>query len=214
MCNLIIEIHNGLTWTNDNFNKSFLGIPKCASSGIREELGLFKTNDINVSDNVFSVMRDPIKRYVSGYIEAMKPSEGFPDGRYFMSNIDNDLLDIIRKLYNSNINEIDRFKKYTDLIVENGFFEPHIVKQIDYLRDLETKEIFSDIEIFKLEKIDKLNKFLGKKLSKRNVCEHLNLKNNLTNFIKNNQGFKEILFNLYQEDLDLYNSFEFNKKIY
>ena len=71
MSKLIIEIHNGLTWTKDGFGKNFLGVPKCASSGIREEFNLKATNDIKDVDNVFSVIREPIKRYVSGYIEAL-----------------------------------------------------------------------------------------------------------------------------------------------
>ena len=212
MSKLIIDIHNGLTWTKNGFGKSFLGLPKCASSGIREEFDLKDTNDISTVNNVFSVMREPIKRYVSGYIEGMKPSTGFPLGRYFMSNINESLLKVVRDLYNSNMDEVERFKQYTNLIKEHGFFEPHTVKQIDYLRNLETNVIFKNVEIFKLEKSDTLNKFLGKNLSRRNVCEHNNLKNLLVNYIETNPMFKSLLISLYQEDIDLYNSFDTNKK--
>lgn len=206
----ICDIHNGMVWFNNINVFASMGVPKCVSSGVREQFGLYETTDIrSIRDKkVFSVVRNPIHRYVSGYIEAMKPCQQFPKGRYWMVELPIGLKDKLDKLFIDNISEIERFKKYTDLIKEYGYFEPHIVKQVDYLRELNTKEFYKGVNVFKLEYPKNIEEFIGCKLEKRNTSEYPILKKELIGFYNINIEYKNLIDDLYKEDVDFYNSFD------
>ena len=204
---IIIPIHNGSVWYKDNdpLNLGFIGIPKSASSGVREQLNLDKHILLNNTDKkLFSIIREPLGRYVSGYIEAMKPSKGFPRGRYHLIPVPSPVKEMVYDLYHKNISEIERFKIFTDYIYEHGFFEPHSVRQVDYLRDLTTKELFKNVEIFKLEDKEKLESFLNVRFEHRNRNEHPVLKTQLINFLKDDEPYNDIIHTLYKDDFDFY----------
>lgn len=202
MSEVIITTHNGVTFNKKGFDKSFLAIPKCASTSIRNQFNLSIRKRIELVDEsitIFSVIREPIERYISGYIEAM--------GRYRMAaKLDKKIILTLDKIFKSNVNEVEKFKQFTSVIMKRGFCEPHIVKQIDYLRDLNTREMFSRVKLFKLESRTELSQFLGKPLANKNLCDRGRLKKDLIGVLEKNSELRAVIERLYEEDLELYHS--------
>ena len=69
----------GLCWYSDKYKLCFIGIPKCAQTSIKDAFNMDKneSNYFNLPDHVknyalFCVLRDPIDRLVSGYLEVIK----------------------------------------------------------------------------------------------------------------------------------------------
>ena len=204
------KIHNGTLWVNPKCKKGFLGIPKCASNTIKKLLNLRYTIDVefpNLNKKIFffTIMREPIKRYVSAYIEVIQDCKHYPKGRYHHNlEISKDKINIIDKILKNNKNDIDKFKKFTNHIIEYGFFEPHTTPQINYLS--KNNKILKNIKIFKLNDKTKIETFLKTNLITLNKCENEELKNKLLYFIKSNNDFKNKIINLYKSDFLIYNN--------
>ena len=204
------KIHNGLVWINVKNNKGFLCIPKCASSGIRSHFKYLLTKDINKINKknieIFTILRDPIKRYISGYIEVIQDCKQYPGGRYHHNlEISKNKINIIDKIIKSNLTNIEKFIEFTNLILNKwGFFEPHTTPQINFLS--KNNILFKNIKIFKLEKLNELEKYFDSKIPKLNSCENEKLKNELLNFIECNSEFKNKIINLYKNDFIIYNN--------
>ena len=203
------KIHNGLVWINVKNNKGFLCIPKCASSGIRQKFKYLLTKDINNIDKkieIFTILRNPITRYVSAYIEVIQDCKQYPGGRYHHNlEISKNKINIIDNIIKSNKTNIEKFVKFTNLILNKwGFFEPHTTPQINFLS--RNKILFKNIKIFKLEKINELEEYFNSKIPKLNSCENKKLKNELLNFIESNYEFKNKIINLYKNDFIIYNN--------
>ena len=204
---------HGLVWYNNIYDFGLIAVPKCMSSGLRQQFSLEFTKPVNevTAKKLISIVRCPVDRYVSAYIEVMIPSVVNPQGRYRMTPSPTDLLPKLDNVFKLSDDDFDKFKRFTDYIFTYGYFDPHIVQQVDYLRHLNTKKYFKNVNIFKIEYCSGLEKFLGHKLEKRNVCDHPQLKNSLLQFITNNKEYKEKVEKLYKEDLDFYKSF--NKQL-
>tara|TARA_Y100001937_G_scaffold126718_1_gene196741 strand:+ start:1243 stop:1899 length:657 start_codon:yes stop_codon:yes gene_type:complete len=209
----IYEIHNGMVWHNRRYDLGLMGIPKCMSTTLKNQFGLTKLGHItNLPESminnkkIISIVRDPLIRYVSGYLESMISTSDYPKGRYHMIPLPDGLKGKLNNLFMVK-DEIVKFKKFTDYIFEYGYFEPHIVQQVDYIRDLKTKSFYKNINIFKLEHITNLENFLGHKLKTLNISEHQLLKKSLIQFIRTDNEYKEKIENLYNEDINFYKSF-------
>jgi len=202
---LLVFINNGNVWHNGKLK--FIPIPKCASSGLRGQFLLRKETSIkDIEGGVFTIIREPIVRFVSAYIESMKPSTGFPRGRYFISDLDLSIVSKLDVLY-KNKDEMYKFKKFINYLEEFGFFEVHTARQVDFIRDLDTKKMFKGVTVFKLEYIKHIEEFLGAKLNKSRVTSHPELKKSLLNFLYEDEEYMLKVKSIYSEDIDFYNSF-------
>ena len=204
------KIHNGSVWINVKNNKGFLCIPKCASSGIRSHFQYSLTKDINIINRnkieIFTILRNPINRYISAYIEVIQDCKQYPGGRYHHNlEISKNKINTINKIIKSNLTNIEKLVEFTDLIFNKwGFFEPHTTPQINFLS--KNNIIFKNIKIFKLDKINELEKYFNSNIPKLNSCENNNLKKELLNFIESNTNFKNKIIDLYKTDFLIYNN--------
>ena len=205
------KIHNGILWVNPKCKKGFLGIPKCASNSIKQLLNLKYKIDIdfpNLHKKIvfFTIMRNPIERYVSAYIEVIQDCKQYPGGRYHHNlEISDEKINTLDKIIKSNLTNIDKFVKFTNLIIHQwGFFEPHTTPQINYLA--KNNNLFENIKILKLEDTNKIEKFIKLNLIKSNKCENSKLKKELLNFIELNHNFKKNIIHLYKSDFLIYNN--------
>ena len=177
--------HREWTWISENmdYKKGFLCIPKNSSSGIRRQFNIRKIiKDINLVPKdyeIFAILRNPITRLVSAYIETTEDCKSYPGGRFRRERcISQDIKNILDKLVNNKeMSNIDKFLFYLDKIAtEWYFFEPHCIPQVIYLSSHDNK-IHPNIKLFKLEEIHHLEKYLGKSIIHGNICENKNLKN-------------------------------------
>ena len=209
----MFNTHREKTWFNNNLKIGFLAIPKVCSSGIRTQLKLSDENCVNYKNinkdyEKFTVIREPIKRFVSAYLEIILDTSDYRGGRYKHNiNLSKDRINFLDELLKSNLSDEDKFVEYLDLIENKWFFyEPHCIPQIYYITDKDNN-IQKNLNIFKLEYIDELEKFLNTKLEKHNKCENINLQKKILFYIENNNVIKEKIEKIYSEDIKLYNSF-------
>lgn len=209
----INNTHKGKVWVNHKLKKGFLAVPKCASSGIR---GQFKFLDEKNIENVpkdykiFTIIRNPINRFVSAYIEVFIDCKDYPGGR-FRHNIPKEFnghnifkeLDLLQK--NKNKNDIQKFLFYLDKIENDWhFYEPHCIPFIHYISDNNNK-VHKNIKIFKIENIKELEIFMNKKIKIGNTSEAPLLKKELIDYIKKNKNIEKRIINLYKSDFDFFN---------
>ena len=203
--------HRGVFWVNHELKKAFLCIPKISSSGIRDQFKFterLKYDDLPKDYEIFTVIRRPIQRFISAYIEVIQDCKQFPGGRFKHNlNLNKEKIEYLDKLINDKkLSDIDKLEKYINLIKnEWGFFEPHCIPQIIYLTN-KNNEIHKNLKIFRLENINKLETYLNKSINKSNICENNDLKHKLLNYIDNNQDFKKKIQELYKEDILIYNN--------
>jgi hypothetical protein len=208
--------HREQIWINDKLKLAFLCIPKVASSGIRKQFKFTKICTIGKLPKdykVFSIIRDPIKRFVSAYIEVIQDCKNYPGGRFKHNlNITNDKIKFLENLINDK--SIDKYKKF-EIYIEKiekewNFFEPHCIPQIIYLTD-KNNNFHNNLMIFKLEtELNELEKILNSKIKKGNECENNPLKNDLLKYINENKNIKEKIEKLYNLDIQIYNKSKIN----
>lgn len=197
--------HNGLGWVSDKFKLIYLGIPKTASTSMRIMLNVSKGNNCIIRFNNlskynseykrFTILREPISRFVSGVFEDIKRQESSKK---------------IRNLEKLN-NPINIMSSYLKHIEENGFTEVHTAPQCKYFFDLKgTPYDYDYVLIFERLKDDfnemckkeNLNinlqhRHQGDKRSAKIVMEYIN----------SNPEILERIKLLYKEDLELYNKY-------
>lgn len=203
--------HREYIWINDNLKLAFLCIPKVASSVIREQFKFLRVSTMDKLPEdykVFAIIRNPIKRFVSSYIEVIQDCYDYPGGRYKHNlNLTEDKIRFLDNLMNDK--STDKFQKFDIYIkkMENEwfFFEPHCIPQVIYLTDKNNK-FHNNLKIFKLEtEINELEKILNSKIKKGNECENNTLKNDLLDYINNNENIKQRIEKLYELDIEFYN---------
>jgi hypothetical protein len=110
--------------------------------------------------------------------------------------------DVINDLDNINkiLDDIEKFKSFTEYIIENGFFEPHTFPQSFYLNNDDR------FKIYKMENLDQLSKDLGLgKAPNLNRTSNNAVKKKLLKFLKEDK-FVSKIEGLYKEDIKIYNS--------
>ena len=130
------DTHRETIWINENLKLAFLCIPKVASSGIRRQFKFKKRitiDELPVGYKVFTIIRDPIKWFVSAYIEVVQDCKKYPGGRYKDDlNITNDKIKFLDNLMNDrSIDKYQKFHIYIEKIEKEWyFFEPHCIPQV------------------------------------------------------------------------------------
>jgi len=198
----------GQLWHNHKLKYSYLAIPKSGSNTLRKMSGCMNGPTLKRHPNyiIFSALREPIERYISGFIEIMVPASDYPKCRYHYNlglnkNMKN-YLDNIRK----NKDIINVFTTFTDYIIEKGFFEVHTEPQHYYL--------IKGITLYHLDNLEILMKDLKlNKIAYENKTESSDKKEEITNFLCNNDEYKEKIMSLFDKDIKLYNSFKDRIKI-
>ena len=189
-------------WYNHDRKLGFLGIPKCASTTLRVFTGCNTLSDTDIPEdyNGFTVIREPVERYVSGFIEVMYPAPDYPKCRYHHNlNLSNDVINDLDNI-NKILDDIEKFKSFTEYIIENGFFEPHTFPQSFYLNNDDR------FKIYKMENLDQLSKDLGLgKAPNLNRTSNNAVKKKLLKFLKEDK-FVSKIEGLYKEDIKIYNS--------
>ena len=210
------NIFKETVWVNNNLKIGFKGVPKCASSGIRKQFDfteLVNYKDVPTSYTIFTIIREPIKRFISAYIEICiyRETGQYTGGRFRYDvkpewcgyNI-RDFLDKLQK--NQNISEIEKFLIFlTKIEKEWYFFDGHIAPMIYHISD-QNSILQKNLNIFKLEKIDEIENFLGNKINNYNLCINKNLQTEIYNYVCNNLEVKKRIETLYSMDILLYNS--------
>lgn len=134
--------HNShVSWTTrHNYNESILLIPKNSSSYIRRSLPLI-SQQIGTSAKLFVPIRDPSKRFVSGFVEFISRTKLQDDpGR---GNISLNAEDYLR-LTNAILNNDDitiTILNFLKLSREYGFLDPHVYPQSYFLKPLKAVDV-------------------------------------------------------------------------
>tara|TARA_B110000483_G_scaffold42267_1_gene52526 strand:+ start:405 stop:1871 length:1467 start_codon:yes stop_codon:yes gene_type:complete len=210
----IYPSHREIVWYSSEKNIGLLKIPKCAGTAIISELNMNKKLNISTlsNKNIITVIRNPIIRFISAYIEVTEPCNSYPGGR-FRHNITKiwqginiyNFLDKLQK--DTSKSNIEKFLIYLDKIENHWFFyENHCIPQAYFLTD-KNNNLHKNIKIFKLENIQKLEEYLGIKITKRNECESIILKDELKEYVYSNIDVKKKIEHLYSLDMMIWNSF-------
>lgn len=194
-------------FTHPDSKLLFVNIPKNASTSIRKSLGLTKCTKykdvINSKHITFTVLRNPIHRAISSYLEMSKLRE---DGPYYVTKT---LLWYKKALSWYELNHItDSFITFLDEIKGN-FYDPHCFPQIKSLLDKSlTIDKLDEIIIFE-NLIPDYNNFIEKynitnaHLKKETAGKH-NKKKRLMQFVENNKEIQNKIIDLYPDDYELY----------
>lgn len=202
-----VKEHNGLSWVSDKKKLLYLGIPKTASTSMRHYLEIHKYGQkVNVNLNnldpeknkymKFTVIRNPMNRFVSGIYESFGRNET-PQKLKTPSSIKN---------------KAEMLNKYLDILESDGFIETHTAPQSFYLYDLEGKE-------FKLDEVlifENLNQDFEKMCSKYGFVNNLEhkQKNNGKNvqkcleIISKNPEIEKRIKTIYSKDWKIYNKYK------
>jgi len=203
--------HRGTVWINRALKIAALNIPKCGTTSIRIQFKL--TELINIEDVPddyfkFAIIRDPINRFISAYIEVVQHCETYPEGRY---NVDLDLpkeqITFLDELM-ANYDDCGRFTIYLNKIQDEwGFFESHCVPQVLYLFDKDDN-LYPDVEIFKLSNLSRLEERLDSEIIRSNQSENPELKQKLFDFVSANTTVRSQIEQLYEYDLRIWQEYE------
>jgi hypothetical protein len=200
----------GWLWHNHKKKLSFLAIPKSGSNSIRKMTGCLEGPNMKryPGYKTFSIIREPIDRYISAYIEVLIPSSDYPKGRYRQNlGLTHKLINLCDELKKIK-DDIEKFQKFTDYIIEYGFFEPHTEPQTYYLNNI------GNIGIYKLENLDYLLKELSiDTVLYENKTESSNIKKTIKEYIKTDLNYFNKVNDLFISDINLYESFNDKKTI-
>lgn len=198
----------GWLWHSHEKKLSCLSVPKCASNSIRDMTGCHDgPNHKRYKDyNLFAVIRDPMDRYISAFMEVMLPASHYPKGRYHDNlGLDKNLVRILDSINHGDSGA--RIIRFTDLILDKGFFETHTRPQLHYL------EGCGNITLYKLEKISRMLEDFGiEKEVVKNKTESAGIKKELTDVLSTDSELRNKLHKLFAKDIELYESFEVRRK--
>ena len=209
-----IQECSGKIWLNKRRKLGFLKIPKCSGTSICNTLKTLKY--VCLKENapkdftLFSVIRNPVTRLISGYIEIIQDCRDYPGGR-FRHNIikefkGHNIYVFLHNLQISKETNVEKFLRFFEKIEkEFKFFDGHIAPYSFFLSD-ENKKLCKNIKLFKLEEMKELEDFFKVKIPRHNTCENNKLKVELLDYIENNEDIKNRIVELYKDDYKLYNS--------
>jgi hypothetical protein len=196
--------HNGLGWASPDYKLIYVGIPKTASTSMRHFMNIAKHGQSSIiymgnlpeekrDYRTFTIVRDPLNRFVSGVFEGIKRGESPKNIRDLKSVSD------IPKLITS----------FIDIIEKDGFTEVHTAPQVAYFCDKNGKDF----------KFDKVLVFERLSTDFAKMCEEYDINSKLEHkqkgnhsrsakaleLIKKDENLMNRIKNLYKEDFELYN---------
>jgi len=191
--------HKGLCWVSDVDKVIYLGIPKTASTSIRETFGI-KPYHTNISKlpkdksdyKVFTIIREPVTRIAAGITEAL-----------------------IRHETVQELKELKKIKDPIDMVrtfLGKGFIDVHTAPQVAFLSDKDGNDF----------KIDRVLLFDNLEQEFNNMCKDYNINRKLLHLNKKMGIFEEKkhlmvkilqtvpdinkkVGEMYKEDIELYN---------
>ena len=186
----------------------FLGIPKNASTSIRESPIMEDCNrttysllkeEINFDEYLtFTVLREPVERLVSGYYEVQR---GNKSDNVYNTATGKKFIDVIY--------EPDRFLCFLEEIEEHGYFDSHIKPQASFLSDQQGNKIPVEHYLF----FNNIGEDFAKLCLSRGFVYELPNRNGfakpskwrLQHCIANDERIINLIKGLYGCDIDLYN---------
>tara|TARA_Y100000592_G_scaffold781_1_gene1283 strand:+ start:29504 stop:30166 length:663 start_codon:yes stop_codon:yes gene_type:complete len=200
----------GTCYLIEDKNICYIPISKNGSSSVRESMKQQKLSftvknflnnpEILKNNHVVVILREPIKRFCSGYIEVINRASGdSPETMY-------------KPFYWIDNDEHRRFDCFIDE-VSREFFDTHIEPQIYYITDENGNMVKIDQFIVLENLSDEIEKLLKIKINKINSsANHGTIVHGTTyyiqdylNIIYTNQRHYKRLHNLYKDDINLYN---------
>ncbi|HEC62405.1 MAG TPA: hypothetical protein ENI27_09185 [bacterium] len=140
---------------------------------------------------VFTVVRNPITRFVSAYL-MVNNAMGYPPGG---------LGGVVRAFpYWKIDNPVERFAQYIRDVFRHGLYEPHLMTQNYYLN--------VDVKIDRYLMFERLSteapRLLGVEFRKTNPTKHPELNRTLRKFLLDNKEYFDMLVKLYSDDFAMY----------
>ena len=192
----------------------YLCIPKCCSNGIRMHYNFNDTMEYNLVPNhykIFTIIREPVERFISAYTEVLYPNNRFKLGR-FREDIPIEFngyntLAVLDALQNNNeLSVIDKFLIYLDKIEnEWHFYEPHCMPFIYYLTNSESR-LYDNLKIFKLTDVADIEHYLGESITGFKNSENSDIKQQILQFVNTHQTVKDRIKMIYHLDVEFYNT--------
>jgi len=183
----------GMCWYNNDL--CFIGIPKNASSSFRQSfnVGGSLDNYLNPKNKkikdlkLVTVIRNPLDRVISGYLETIKRCEK----------------NTINKKFFKMAESKERFIEFLNEL-EIGFFDCHIEKQCFYMTDNDNNLLPFDLIIDFYEFDDSVKK-LNKNPIRTNVSQ-IDKKKMVKDYLDDTLISR--INNIYKEDFELYKKFK------
>lgn len=194
--------HNGMCIIHCDKKLAFINIPKNASTSIRLKLFSlgFKWGNIkNINPNeyfIFTIIREPIDRFVSQYLETVKRATG--DCKIYGASL---------KPFYKIANPIEKFKQFITEEIQNGnLFEIHIQRQVWFLTD---EKFFKVDKYIKIENLQQELQQISKQFDIPLNINHCNKKSPaqkavLKKLLLADSNLSNIVRNTYDADIILY----------
>jgi len=191
--------HKGLCWVSDEDKIVFLGIPKTASTSIRETFRIspYHTNISKLPKDksdykVFTIIREPVTRIAAGIIETLIRHETVQE------------LKDLKKIKNP----IDRVRTF----LGKGFIDVHTAPQVAFLSDKDGNDFRID-RMLLFDNLEQEFNDMCKDYSINRKLLHLNKKmgifgegkNHIVRILQTVPDINKMVREMYKEDIELYN---------
>jgi len=189
----------GWCWYNLDNNICFIGVPKNASTSIRNGLNLNKmdnyftlSDDVKNNLNLITVLRDPLDRLVSSYLEVLVRLHDSPKTGE-------------KKFYHMK-ESIERFEEFISEL-ERDTYDAHVETQFFYVTD-DNGDLLPFYKILSFDCLDEQINILKNELVIGGSIPHLNKKSNnkknmVYNYLENDVSLLKRIKKIYSCDYNL-----------
>ena len=178
----------------------FIPIPKNASTTFRKELesnsitydvdNFIENPEILQKNKVICIAREPISRFVSGYLEILIRTHDCPK--------------TLEKEFYHIKQEPQRFLEFIKEI-KKEFYDAHVEPQLFYISDSKGDKIHVD-EVWLMNNVNYgLEKAFGIKVASRHNEKKDDIKKQYIEFLEKNTRVKKIIEGLYERDISFFN---------
>jgi hypothetical protein len=192
--------HNGFSWYSDEYKIIYLGIPKTASTSMRLTFKIDK-NGTNLNAplkekedyKVFTVIREPLGRFISGVFESFNRYETPPELKSLSTVKD----------------KVEMLNSYLDILEDKGFIETHTTPQSFFLHSQEDVPFKIDRILIFENVVEEFNS-MCQEYGIEKALEHRQIGNKQRNNtvldeIKTNSELMDRIKSVYKRDFEIYN---------